>query len=59
MVDTPDAVIEELRNEIKRLKIKVNVLVDFLQTSSLGPPSGRKPYDERVSRLLKEEGLQE
>jgi len=57
MADTSE--VEELRKEIKRLKIKVNALVDHLQVKSLGPPEGRKPYDETVSRLLKAEGLQE
>jgi hypothetical protein len=51
--------IEELQKEVKRLKIKINALVDHLQVKSLGPPDGRKPYDETVNRLLDKEGLQE
>jgi len=57
MSDTSE--VEELRKEIKRLKIKINALVDHLQVKSLGPPEGRRPYDETVNRLLRAEGLQE
>ena len=51
--------VEELRKEIKRLKLKINALVDFLNVHHLGPPEGRKPYDEMVDRLLRAEGLQD
>jgi hypothetical protein len=48
---------EELEKEIKRLEIKLETLVNFLQVSHLGPPSGRAPYDARVKEALKKEGL--
>lgn len=51
--------IEKMEQEIKRLSIKLEALVNFLQVSHLGPPDGRAPYDKIVKRALEQAGLQE
>ena len=38
--------VEELEKGVRRLEIKLEALVNFLQVSHLGPPSGRAPYDD-------------
>ena len=48
---------EELEKEVRRLEIKLEALVDFLQTNRLVPPDGRQPYDEKVNQLLRAAGL--
>lgn len=51
----------ELENEIKVLNIKLETLVDFLESSNanFGPPKGRAAYDEWAERRIKEAGLSE
>lgn len=51
--------IANLELEVKRLNIRLETLVNFLNTSSLGPPDGREPYDLQVKSNLAEFGLQE
>jgi len=48
-----------LEEEVERLKIKLEKLLEFLQVSHLGPPSGRKPYDAIVKKALEEADLSE
>jgi hypothetical protein len=50
--------IEELEKEVKRLNIKLETLINFLQFADLGPPDGRAPYDAKVKQALAQAGLQ-
>lgn len=51
--------IENMERHIQRLQIKLDVLVNFLQVSHLGPPDGRIPYDAMAKRALERAGLRE
>lgn len=48
----------DLQNEVKRLSIKLETLVNYLNTQgSFGPPYGREAYDEKVKSNLAGAGL--
>lgn len=49
--------ITNLELEMKRLNIKLETLVNFLNTSKFGPPDGREPYDRWVESNLAEFNL--
>ena len=51
--------IANLELEVKRLNVRLETLVNFLNTSRLGPPDGREPYDLQVESNLAEFGLQD
>ncbi len=51
--------IAHLELEVRRLNIRLETLVNFLNTSHLGPPEGRQPYDVLVESNLDEFGLLE
>jgi hypothetical protein len=51
--------IEKLEQEIERLKIKLDTLINYLQVSNLGPPHGRGDYDRMVKVALAKASLQE
>jgi hypothetical protein len=50
--------IVDLQNEIKRLSIKLETLVNYLNVSgTFGPPYGRDAYDAKVKSNLAGAGL--
>jgi hypothetical protein len=51
--------IASLELEVKRLNIRLETLVNFLNISTLGEPDGREPYDLQVKSNLAEFGLQD
>jgi hypothetical protein len=52
--------IEKLEKEVKRLKIKHETLIAYLNSSqSFGPPYGREAYDAMVNSALVRADLQE
>ena len=52
--------IENLEKEVKRLTIKLETLVNYLNAQRVfGPPHGRESYDEMVERELAKANPQE
>jgi hypothetical protein len=51
--------IANLEREIKQLSIRLETLVNFLNTSHFGPPKGREPYDLLVESNLAEMNLRD
>ncbi len=50
--------IANLEKEIKRLEIRLEALIDYLNTNgSLGPPYGRESYDKLVKERLQKGGV--
>ena len=48
-----------LEAEVKRLNIKLETLVTFLNVSKFGrPPQGRASYGTMVKKALEDQGLQ-
>jgi hypothetical protein len=50
----------DLEKEVERLKIKLETLIDYLNTAGtrpFGPPDGRSPYDVKVDQKLAEANL--
>ena len=54
-----DEAIASLQREVRRLNIRINTLVNFLNSSNFGGPLGREPYDSQVESNLAALGLQE
>ena len=50
--------IAKLEREVKRLNVRLETLVNFLNTSSFGP-NGREPYDVLVESNLAELNLRD
>ena len=59
IMPTEDERIASLEREVKQLNIKIETLVNFLNTSHFGPPDGREPYDVQVESNLGEFDLED
>ena len=59
IMPTEDERIAGLEREVKRLNIRIETLVNFLNTSHFGPPDGRDPYDVQVESNLAEFDLED
>lgn len=59
MMPTDEERIANLEREVRRLDIRIETLVNFLNTSHFGPPLGRDPYDVLVESNLAEFGLKD
>lgn len=58
MTNPDAAVIDELQKEVKRLNVKLDALINYLQLGkTLGPPSGRSEFDSMVKSILAKANL--